>query len=161
MNAKFHVSAKAVLIRERRILLAEYQDRARGETGFHYNFPGGRLRPNERLPDGVRRKVIEETGAVADVGPLLLVYEYIGVNHNCALGDKHSVSLLFRCSLAADSPEPSLKLATAPDAIQTGVKWIPLSDLHSIVLWPNIATQLIYGLEELHGLENLYIGDIE
>lgn len=160
MSEKFHVSAKAVIIRDGKLLLAEYQDTPKGEVGYHYNFPGGRLRANERLPEGVRRKTVEETGAIVDVGPLLLVYEYIGVNHGCQLGDKHSVSLLFRCSLATDSPEPSLEYATAPDAIQTGVKWVPLADLQSVVLWPSIAQQLLKALELPNGLEDHYIGDV-
>src|SRR5262245_33199229 len=115
--------------------------------------------PDERATETLRRKGLEEAGATLIPGPLLLVYEYIGKNHNFVCGDKHSVSLVFRCTLAPDAPEPAFERCTAPDDIQTGVRWIPLDKLDQIVLWPNFAARLVAALRE-PAQGDLYWGDI-
>jgi len=154
-----HVSAKAVVVRDGQLLLVEYQDTPRGEVGHHYNLPGGRMLPDEQATETLRRKGVEEAGACLVPGPLLLVYEYIGRNHAFVCEDKHSVSLVFRCDLAPGSEEPSLTRATARDAIQTDVRWIPLDRLEEIVLWPNFACQLVQAIREPQR-GNQYWGDI-
>lgn len=159
MNHYLHVSAKAVVVRHDELLLIEYQDTSRGELGHHYNLPGGRMLPDERATDTLRRKGFEEAGASFVPGPLLLVYEYIGKNHGLVAGDKHSVSLVFRCELSASSEEPSIGTATAPDKIQTGVRWVALDQLHTIVLWPNFGRQLVEAIRQPR-LGNPYWGDI-
>lgn len=160
MNDKFHVSSKAVIVRDNRMLLIQYQDKDNGETGYHYNLPGGKMHANESAVETLRRKVMEEAGAKVDsVSSLLFVYEYIGKNHGYMLGDKHSVSLVFRCTLQAGS-EPSIKNCTKPDAIQTDVCWIPLSELTHIILWPNVAEKLLNTLHSLDDVNNPYWGDI-
>lgn len=47
----------------------------------------------------------------------------------------HGLSLMFDCTIKEGS-RPSLP--AIPDANQTGVRWVSLSELDSIVLYPNI-----------------------
>jgi ADP-ribose pyrophosphatase YjhB (NUDIX family) len=143
--ADLHVSAKGCVVRDNCLLLAQYRDV--NEVGHHYNLPGGRIKPNERLEDACRRKIYEETGAEIKTRELLFVYEYIGENHKFFAGDKHSVSLIFRCDLLLGS-EPSMMSATKPDLIQTDVCWIPIENKLKKVLLDKAA------------FENLYWGDI-
>ncbi|WP_437981129.1 NUDIX domain-containing protein [Sorangium sp. So ce117] len=160
MDERFHTSSKAVVVRDDHILLIQYRDVPRGEAGHHYNLPGGRVCPNERLTDAVVRKLKEEAGADAVAGPLLFVYEYIGRNHASEAGDKHSISLIFRCELLPGSAEPSMSTCTMPDSIQTGVEWVPLSRLEEILLFPKINRRLLDLLRNPPPAADPYWGDI-
>jgi 8-oxo-dGTP diphosphatase len=156
MDDSFHVSAKGVVVRDDAILLIQYREPH--EAGVHYNLPGGRIRRNERAPDACQRKLLEEAGADCSVDELLFVYEYIGANHDCAGGDKHSVSLVFRCTLVPGS-EPSLAGALKPDAIQTGVCWMPLTELERIILYPSCQRRIRQAVQ-WNGHDDRYWGDM-
>jgi 8-oxo-dGTP diphosphatase len=149
MNETFHVSAKGVLCEEERILLIEYQDP--GETGHHYNLPGGKIRRNERATEACQRKMHEEAGAHVEVRDLLFCYEYIGVNH--------SISLVFLCTRRLVNEE-WLSEPARPDANQTGVRWVALDDLQNIVLYPSCQDRIVEALRRPDVRQNRYWGDI-
>lgn len=156
MNDKFHASAKAIIVRDDKVLLIKYDD----ENEIHYNLPGGKMKPHETAHETMIRKVREEAGGeVGSVGSLAFVYEYIGQNHNYIAGDKHSLSLVFWATLKAGT-EPSIDKATEIDPIQIDVSWVPVEELPNIDLWPRINKRLM----DLIRLENkkneIYWGDI-
>jgi 8-oxo-dGTP diphosphatase len=157
VDSSFHVSAKGVLCEHGRLLLIQYREP--GEAHYHYNLPGGRIRRNERAPEACKRKMLEEAGADVDVLTLLFCYEYIGQNHGCLGGDKHSISLVFSCRLRAGS-EPSMLSCARPDEIQTGVCWVPLQDLSTLVLYPSCREQIITALRDPSAVQDRYWGDI-
>jgi 8-oxo-dGTP diphosphatase len=75
-----------------------------------------------------------------EVGPVAFVYEYQPVQSNFIHGDTHSVAVTFECRLKEGS-EPGLP--GKPDSKQTAVKWIPISELHKVQLYPEINQDII------------------
>mgnify|MGYP001027088491 CR=1 FL=1 len=136
MNNPIRVRAGAIIIENKAILLVEFND----ENGLHYNVPGGGVEPEETVVEAVRREVREEVQAEVEVGPLAFVYEYAPHINAGKYGPLHSLSLLFDCKIRAGS---AAGMPQNPDANQTGMHWIPLSQLQSIVLYPNIKKQII------------------
>ncbi|MCS7458651.1 NUDIX domain-containing protein [Paenibacillus doosanensis] len=133
MTYHIRVRPTALIIQNGSILLIEYTD----EHGVHYNLPGGGAEPGETLAEGAAREVLEETCAEAEVGPIAFVYEMAPHRQS---GDHpnspHNLSIIFECTLKEGSVP---RLPDQPDPKQSAVKWIPLSELDSIVLYPNIS----------------------
>ncbi|WNB91027.1 NUDIX domain-containing protein [Bacillus sp. NEB1478] len=136
MNFHIRVRAGAVIIENNSILLIEFTD----ENGLHYNLPAGGTEPNESIKEAVQREVKEEASVEVEVGPLAFVYEYAPHLNQQKYGDRHSLGLMFECKIKEGF---SPKLPENPDSNQTGVKWIPLSELHNIILYPNIKEHII------------------
>ncbi|HPV08256.1 MAG TPA: NUDIX domain-containing protein [Aggregatilineales bacterium] len=139
--SRFRIRASAAIVRDGKILLVEYDDDL---NGYHFNLPGGGVKPGESVLAAVRREVREETAAEVDVGPLLLAWEFRPDWTDTNLPNIHVIGLVFRCALR-DGSEP--RLPPPPDLYQTGVRWVPLSDLPGVPLLPHIAGQLIEALE--------------
>jgi 8-oxo-dGTP diphosphatase len=59
---------------DRRILLVR---RAHPPMAGRWSLPGGRLEFGERIAAGVQREILEESGLIVDVGPLVEVVEVI------------------------------------------------------------------------------------
>jgi 8-oxo-dGTP pyrophosphatase MutT (NUDIX family) len=117
--------------------LVEYDD-----NGIHYNLPGGGLELGETILEGVAREVYEETTAEVDVGPLALIYELVPHKQSgdYNVNEKHALHLIFECTLKNNSKP---RLPQNPDPNQSDVKWIPLEEIDSILLIPNISQQMI------------------
>jgi 8-oxo-dGTP diphosphatase len=157
MDDLFHSSVKGVVIRDGKILLVQYDEEG---VGIHYNLPGGRQRKDETLHEALRRKMMEEAGADVDVGPFLFVYEFIGKNHDYFDGPKHSVSLVFKCTLRAGS-EPSITTCTKPEiGKQTDVEWVPLERFGAIVFWPGVPDKIVTLYNRTERADDRYLGDI-
>lgn len=135
---KYHirVRAGAVIIKNDEVLLIEFND----ENGLHYNLPAGGVDPNESVKEAVKREVKEEASVDVEVGSLAFVYEYTPHLNSFRYGETHSLGLMFECKIK-DGFLP--KLPDKPDKNQSGVKWIPLTELHTIVLYPNIKEHII------------------
>ncbi|CAG9622391.1 NUDIX domain-containing protein [Sutcliffiella rhizosphaerae] len=136
MSYPIRVKACALIIKEESILLIEFND----QNGLHYNFPSGGVEAGESIMEGVKREAWEEACIEVDVGPLALVYEYAPHQNNFKYGETPTLALLFECEIKKGSTP---KMPSKPDLNQTGVKWIKLSELHSIVLYPNIRDEII------------------
>lgn len=143
-------SAKAIIIHEGRVLLIRNQD----ATGNWYICPGGGQHHGETLKQAVIREVYEETGCRVRVGQLRFVRDYIGRNHEFAArsGDQHQVEFYFTCDLL-EAPA-DLNAGPERDQHQTGVEWIPLSDLPALRLYPRVLART--GLSPA----KTYLGDV-
>lgn len=124
-------SAKAVILREGRLLLIQAHDDIDGD--FYY-LPGGGQNPRETMADAVRRECMEEIGCAVTVGPLLYICEYIHEAlrypwQHC----RHQIDFMFRCELAPGA-EPGA--GALPDDYQTGVVWVPLGQLAGLRHYP-------------------------
>jgi len=135
MNNNPRTNVAAVIIRDNKLLLAEYDN----EDGLHYNFPGGGVDLNESLHDALKREVWEETQASITVGKLLAVWDYLPPDNN-KYGNVHKIAHLFSCQLEPDS-EP-----TKPDILdkfQIGIRWVALDKLDTIQLYPDLGDDLL------------------
>ena len=130
------VRCTGLIIKDNSVLLVEYDD-----DGIHYNLPGGGLEPGETIVEGVAREVFEETNAEVEVGKLALIYELAPHKQSgdYKLSERHGLHLIFECKLINNSIP---KLPRQPDPHQIAVKWIPVDELESILLIPNISKQI-------------------
>ncbi|KEK24906.1 NUDIX domain-containing protein [Bacillus gaemokensis] len=137
MTYHIRVRAGAVIIENDSILLIEFND----ENGLHYNLPAGGAEPGETVIDAVQREAKEEASVDVEVGSLAFAYEYAPHLNANKYGPIHSLCLMFECKIQ-DGSAP--KMPANPDPNQTDVKWIPLSELHTIILYPNIKDHIIH-----------------
>ncbi|HUK82026.1 MAG TPA: NUDIX domain-containing protein [Verrucomicrobiae bacterium] len=142
-------SIKAIIIRDRHVLLIKNVDR----EGFWYVFPGGGQNPGEDMFAALRRECFEETGLLISVGPLRLIREYIGKNHEFSKSDSdvHQVELYFECSIMSGS-EP--KNGEKKDSHQVYVEWVSLERLDSVRVYPKVFQN------GLHNFQTIYLGDV-
>lgn len=148
MTYHIRVRPTALIIENDAILLVEYED----EDGIHYNLPGGGAEPGETVIDGVLRELMEETKAEADVGPLAFVYECAPHKQSgeYPADTPHALNLIFECKL---KPGSVPGLPEIPDPDQSAVRWVPLSELASIMLFPNIKEQIIHYAAQRRSIE--------
>lgn len=144
MTFPIRVGANALIIRQERLLLIEFDD----GTGVHYNFPGGGIEAGESIKEGLRREVLEETCAEIEVGDLAFVIEYEPARNARWGGATHKLSLIFACGLSSES-EP--RLPAQPDAYQIAIRWIPLAELENTELLPHLGKRLTDYLEQPSG----------
>jgi 8-oxo-dGTP diphosphatase len=137
---KIRLRGCALVIKDGAILLIEFENDNDNDNGVHYNLPAGGLEPGETLVEAAVREAKEEACIDIEVGSVAFVYEYQPVKSNYIYGDTHSVGITFECKLKEGS-EP--RMPENPDPKQTGVKWVPISELHSIQLYPEINQDII------------------
>lgn len=126
------VRACALIIENEAVLLVEFEDK----NGIHYNLPAGGVESGESVIEAVKREAWEEAAVDVEVGPLAFVSEHVPhLTTTYESSSPHGLSLMFDCTIKEGS-RPSLP--AIPDANQTGVRWVSLSELDSIVLYPNI-----------------------
>jgi 8-oxo-dGTP diphosphatase len=112
------VSAKAVIVRDRRLLAI----RKRDADGDYFVLPGGGQHERESLHDALGRECREELGTSIEIGELLFARDYIARNHEfAAVDDAHALELMFACRVP-DDYEPHD--GDAIDDGQLGVAWI-------------------------------------
>ena len=141
------IRCTGLIIQKDCVLLVEYND-----NGIHYNLPGGGLEPGETIKEGVVREVFEETTAEVTVGSLAIIYEMAPHKQSGEYSnqDPHGLHLIFECKLKVNSiPQLPLK----PDPHQSAVKWIPIQDLDSILLFPNIKKEIKSYVENKKNIE--------
>lgn len=136
MSYHIRVRAGALIIQNGSILLIEFND----ENGLHYNLPAGGAEPGETIKEAVKREAKEEASIDVEVGPLAFVYEYAPHLNNNKYGKTHSLGLMFECNIK-EGCKP--RLPADPDTNQTGVEWIPLTELDKVILYPNIKEHIL------------------
>ena len=146
-------SAKAIIIRDGCLLLVRNRD----EEGDWHTLPGGGQDHGETLREALQRECQEEIGVRVQIGELLLIREYIGRNHEFAEHDAeaHQVEFMFECRIEASSTPATGK---TPDARQTGVAWVPLTELQRCRLYPKVLCQLLKN--DLTSLTTRYLDDV-
>jgi ADP-ribose pyrophosphatase YjhB (NUDIX family) len=149
-------SAKAIIIRDRRLLVIGKRDR----DGLYYLLPGGGQLPGETFHDAVRRECREEIDAAVEVGPLLFIREYIGRNHEFAQtdGDTHQIEFMFACEVGGDYVEAHA--GHEPDTGQQGVYWLELDHLMEHRLYPMALRRRLAAMPRGSAADEVYLGDI-
>lgn len=146
MTYHIRVRAGAVIIENDSILLIEFNDK----NGLHYNLPAGGVEPNETVIEAVKREAREEASVDVEVGSLAFAYEYAPHLNSNKYGITHSLGLMFECKIK-NSFTP--KMPANPDPNQTDVKWVPLSKLHNIILYPNVKEHIINYAENKRNID--------
>ncbi|MZQ84634.1 NUDIX domain-containing protein [Paenibacillus sp. 5J-6] len=132
MTYPIRVRACALIIENEAVLLVEFED----EDGIHYNLPAGGVESGESVIEAVKREAWEEAAVDVEVGPLAFVSEHAPhLITTYESNSPHGLSLMFDCKIKEGS-QPTLP--ANPDMNQVGVRWVSLSELDSIVLYPNI-----------------------
>lgn len=124
-------STKAIIIENGRILCNQYHD----ERGIYYGLPGGGQDYQETLQEAMVRECQEEIDAQVEVGELVHIREYIGKNYPQIqrFAHVHQVEFFFKAKLLSGQ-EP--KLGQGADKHQTGVSWLPLTQLPDYHFYP-------------------------
>ena len=136
MSFHIRVRAGAIIIEDNQILVTEYHDPNRGVL---YDFPAGGVEPNESITEAVMREAKEEASINVEVGPLAFVYEYVPHLNEEKYGKTHTLVMMFECTLKNGSIP---RLPDKPDPNQTGVKWLPISDIENVELYAKIGKQI-------------------
>ncbi|MBI3680265.1 MAG: NUDIX hydrolase [Acidobacteria bacterium] len=92
----------ALIFRRGRILLAE---RGTEPLKGYWSLPGGVLETGERLEDGIRREVLEETGLVVEPVELAAIFERIIADARGRV-EYHYVLIDYICRLKSGRPAP-------------------------------------------------------
>jgi 8-oxo-dGTP diphosphatase len=148
---KVRLSVKAIIVEDGRLLVLKNRD----QDGEWYMLPGGGQEAGESVPAALRRECLEEIGSDVTVGRLRFVRDYIGKNHEFAAedGDMHQVELMFECHLHTRP-----RLGSAPDAMQTGIAWLELTNLGDYRLYPCVLGHHLS--PEVPAGEAIYLGDV-
>ena len=146
-------SAKAIIIADGRILLTKNKD----ADGDFYLLPGGGQEKFEDIHEALHREVYEETSCRINIKDIRFIREYIAKRHEFAEydSDSHQIEYMFECSLADDTAPCN---GSIPDAFQTGVEFIPLSQIKSIRLYPTILKNVIH--EDGTFDDKIYLGAV-
>ena len=102
----------ALIFRRGKILLVE---RGKEPLKGYWSLPGGALETGERLKDGLRREVLEETGLIVEPGEVFEIFERI-MPDNKGLPEYHYVLLDYICRVMGG------KLAAASDC--SNAAWV-------------------------------------
>lgn len=132
---EIHITARAVIIVDNQILL-NYNLR---EENRRYFLPGGHIEHYEKIEDTLKREMLEELHVECTIERLLGLLE-LSFDPKPLICHSHSVSFYFKVSA------PTLTPANAAQLPQKGddrFVWQPLSELHSLKLFPPNLSELI------------------
>jgi ADP-ribose pyrophosphatase YjhB (NUDIX family) len=146
-------SAKALIVHESKLLVTRNRDL----FGEFYLLPGGGQNHGETLEKALMRECLEELGAQIKVLDLVLIREYLSANHEFAEIDQniHQIEFMFACELLE---QVNTRATTEPDAMQTGVEWLPIAKLEDYRLYPKTLIELIKNHSDL-SFPRIYLGD--
>ncbi len=154
-NARFRISAKAIIVEDDALLTIHCRD----DHGDFYYLPGGGQEMGETVTDALKRECLEEIGCRVEPGPLLFVRDYISWNHEFVdLGaDTHQVELMFRATIV-DGDRPGTP--TVPDGLQIGFAWLALDDLPATRFYPQAMRSQLVDAARSHTREATYLGAV-
>ncbi len=146
-------AARALIIREDRLLLLRKDGDARGER---YALPGGAQDPGETLQQALQRECVEEIDTQVQVGDLLHVADYFKQRDTDPPSTKHLVEFLFECTVPDDYTPRN---GHHPDKHQVEVVWAALPDLQRMTLFPQSLSSTIGDLRKRDA--SVYLGLID
>lgn len=130
MERKIRNSAKALIIKDRKVLASKINDNG----DVFYIMPGGGQDSDELLPDTVKRECAEEIGIVVEPKSLEFVVEGLR-------GESfHRVDLVFLCEYIGEIKNAEIH----GDKNQIGFEWLSIENLMNEPLYPSkLRSQII------------------
>ncbi|WP_247237942.1 NUDIX domain-containing protein [Telluribacter sp. SYSU D00476] len=139
------VRPAALIIDNDSILTMQY---SYGNTDV-YMLPGGNPDPGESLREALQRELHEELGVEVQVGEMVLCGEVIDWG-----GKEDTLHCVFEVKGLTGQPELNAEHTTA-----VAITWVPVSELQSLILYPQVGVKLLAHLEGT--LPSTHIGRIE
>jgi 8-oxo-dGTP diphosphatase len=129
LDIDFGVRVAAVVEREGALLLVRHQ---KPDSDPYWVLPGGRLEPDETIPECADRELTEETGLTAGFSGVLYVSEFLREG-------RHTIDVVARMSLQGDGEanlgsDPEVAPGTEPTLRE--VRWVSVDELREIELLP-------------------------
>jgi 8-oxo-dGTP pyrophosphatase MutT (NUDIX family) len=124
----FRVTARCLLLRDGHILVQL------SKHGDFYRLPGGRVRPEETILQGLQRELREELG-LEKIGDPELVY-IVESFYRRRSGIVHEIGFYFLC-------RPGNGEEIKPKEEHLRIKWVPLDDITPEVLRPSVLAPYI------------------
>jgi 8-oxo-dGTP diphosphatase len=130
------IAAYAFVWSERGLLLTELSE-ATNAAG-QWNLPGGGLDEGERVLDGLRREIWEETDQVVEQPHLLgvLTSHWVGRAPRGRVEDYHAVRLIH----VAHCPEPTEPVIHDVGGSTSAARWVPWTDVGQVPLVGSFAS---------------------
>jgi 8-oxo-dGTP pyrophosphatase MutT (NUDIX family) len=138
------VRPSIAIIENNHLLLMQY----RYGTTDVYNLPGGNVDIGETLAETVVRELMEELGIEVALGTMILSGDVI-----MSEGKEDVLHCVFEGNILAGKPVLNPKETSA-----LAVVWMPLLDLHTLEMYPNVGAELQRFFKKGGSLD--YIGKI-
>lgn len=154
---RFRPSAKAVVVRDGRVLVTRNRTPGDPRPDWHI-FPGGGQRPGETLDAALVREVREETGIEVRPGRLLWVRELIAARRREFPFDPadHALEFMFQAEFVADHGDPHEE-----DTYQQAVAWVSIAELEDLRFYPAAVVPALRSLLAGHVVSLEYFGDVD
>ena len=152
-NKKVRISIKAVIIRERKLLVLKKKD----EEGYFYTLPGGGQEHSETIEQALLRECMEEVSLKIKMKRLLFIRDYIAINHEVKVDSDrniHQVELMFESEILEGTPAAG----NIPDNGQLSIDWLDLNNIEDCRLYPKAIRKYLKNFESID--ETIYLGDI-
>lgn len=147
----FGIRVGAVVEREGALLLVRHQ---KPDRDPYWVLPGGRLEPEETLPECAEREVAEETGLSARFSGVLYVSEFLREG-------RHTVDVIARMEAEGDArlgSDPEVAPGSEPTLRE--LRWVGAEELEEIELLPRpLKDRLLKDAAGGWAAGEVYLGD--
>jgi 8-oxo-dGTP diphosphatase len=147
----FGIRVGAVVEREGALLLVRHQ---KPDRDPYWVLPGGRLEPDETIPECAEREVAEETGLSARFSRVLYVSEFLREG-------RHTVDVIARMEAEGDArlgSDPEVAPGSEPTLRE--LRWVGAEELEEIELLPRpLKDRLLKDAAGGWAAGEVYLGD--
>jgi 8-oxo-dGTP diphosphatase len=147
----FGIRVGAVVEREGALLLVRHQ---KPDRDPYWVLPGGRLEPDETIPECAEREVAEETGLSARFSGVLYVSEFLREG-------RHTVDVIARMEAEGDArlgSDPEVAPGSEPTLRE--LRWVGAEELEEIELLPRpLKDRLLKDAAGGWAAGEVYLGD--